>query len=284
VVQWERTAAALVVLPERGQRRQAQALAREASAVLAVVVQRDLLLTRSTERERQLAEEGERRLARLAFDIHDGPLQDLAAVGLEISTLRSQLGAGIGDGPDRRLATERMEGVLARLVSVESELRDLSTSLEPAGMARRPLRESLEQQLALIEARDGLQATLEVRGDISETTPSQRIALARIVQESVRNGVDHGGARTASVRVESQLNGIHVEVRDDGRGFDVDAELADAARRGRLGVISMSERVRLLGGHFDISSRPGGPTIVTVRLPWWRPLAEGAQSTTHARP
>ncbi len=282
VIHWQATAAALVILPERGQQRDARALAEEAAAALAVVVQRDLLLARGGERERQLAQAGDRRLARLAFDIHDGPLQELAVLGIWISTLRSELMPLLGERPESRLAKERMDGVLECLMSVESNLRDLSVALEPTGIAQRPLEESLERQLALLETQLGLRTALEVRGDTSETTPSQRIALVQIVQEALRNADEHGRARTASVCVATGLNGIFLEIHDDGSGFDCEADVARAAVRGRLGVVSMSERARLLGGHVDIRSRTGGPTVVSVHLPWWQPLVEGAP--VHAEP
>jgi signal transduction histidine kinase len=124
-----------------------------------------------------------------------------------------------------------------------------------------------------VKARDGLPTTLTVSGDASEATASQRIALTRIVHEALRNAVEHGGAHTVAVMLDSGPKGIYLRLHEEGRGFDVEAELADAARRGRLGIVSMGERARLLGGSFDIDSRPGGPTVVSVRLPWWRPLA-----------
>ncbi|MDQ3857326.1 MAG: ATP-binding protein [Actinomycetota bacterium] len=282
VVRGGRTAAALVALAERGEHARVRSLVEEAAAALAVVLERDRLLTRGAARERRLSETGERRLARLALDIHDGPLQDLIALGAEVSELRAQLPALVDDEVESRIAVGRVDDVLARLASLESELRNVSASLEPAGIGRRPLPESLPRQLAAIETRHGVRTTLEIRGDVGETTPSQRIALARIVGEASANAVDHGLARAVDVRVEGGREGIHVEITDDGRGFDVATELASAASRGRLGVVGMSERVRLLGGSFDVESRPGGPTIITVRLPWWRPLS--LDSAPHSVP
>ena len=272
VVRSGRAAAALVVLAERGEEARVRPLVEEAVASLAVVLERDRLLTRAAARERRLSETGERRIARLALDIHDGPLQDLLALGAEVAALRAQLPALVRDPVESRIAVGRVDDVLARLASLESELRNVSRSLEPAAIGRQPLHESLASQLAAVESRHGVRATLAIDGDVSETTPSQRIALARIVGEASANAVDHGLAGAVDVRVHGGRDGIHVEIADDGRGFDVAAELASAASRGRLGLLGMAERVRLLGGSFDVESRPGGPTVVTVRLPWWRPL------------
>ena len=56
-------------------------------------------------------------------------------------------------------------------------------------------------------------------------------------------------------------------------GFEVAKTLITAAKRGRLGLVGMGERVRLLGGRFDVDSRPGGPTTLRLVLPRWRPVA-----------
>ena len=66
---------------------------------------------------------------------------------------------------------------------------------------------------------------------------------------------------------------VQASISDNGCGFDVEkTTLIAGARRGRLGLVGMSERVRLLGGRFDIESEPGASTVVSVTLPRWRPL------------
>jgi signal transduction histidine kinase len=65
---------------------------------------------------------------------------------------------------------------------------------------------------------------------------------------------------------------VELRVTDDGAGFEVARTLQDAAQRGRLGLVGSSERVRLLGGTFDIRSRTGGPTTIALTLPRWQPL------------
>ena len=69
-----------------------------------------------------------------------------------------------------------------------------------------------------------------------------------------------------------------LQITDDGDGFEVARTLQDAAQRGRLGLVGGSERVRLLGGTFDVRSRVGGPTTVSVTVPRWQPLAAEGES------
>jgi signal transduction histidine kinase len=65
---------------------------------------------------------------------------------------------------------------------------------------------------------------------------------------------------------------IDLRIADNGRGFDLRATASAAARRGRLGIVGMNERVRLLGGVFSIDSMPSLGTTVFVSIPAWRPL------------
>ena len=70
---------------------------------------------------------------------------------------------------------------------------------------------------------------------------------------------------------------------DDGDGFEVTRTLQHAAQRGRLGLVGSSERIRLLGGTFDIRSKVGGPTTVAVTLPRWQPLADQSSPACSSR-
>jgi signal transduction histidine kinase len=80
-------------------------------------------------------------------------------------------------------------------------------------------------------------------------------------------------SRRVSVRLDCSRDRIEVVVADNGRGFDVDETLVRAGRTGRLGLIGMSERIRLLGGHFHIATNPESSTTVSASLPRWLPAA-----------
>ncbi len=95
--------------------------------------------------------------------------------------------------------------------------------------------------------------------------------IFRVVQEALTNVREHSGA--AHVAIEVQAANTHTEVRiaDDGRGFEVEATLTRASREGRLGLVGIVERIRLLGGSISIASRPSG-TEGAFTLPRWIPL------------
>jgi signal transduction histidine kinase len=159
----------------------------------------------------------------------------------------------------------------ARLEAIDTELRDLSHSLESPAIARRCLAEVLRGEVEAFRRRCDTPVALELSGDLKSLTVSQRIALVRIVQESLSNIREHACARDVQVAVSGERDRLRAEIVDDGCGFDVTETLLDAGRRGRLGLVGVTERARLLGGSCEIHSGPGGPTRITVELPRWRP-------------
>ncbi len=84
--------------------------------------------------------------------------------------------------------------------------------------------------------------------------------IYRVVQEALNNAARHAQASAIQVSVKSSPNSIRVSVQDDGSGFD-------PVRTRGLGMLGMEERVRHLGGTFDIESQPGRGTLVKVELP-----------------
>ena len=95
--------------------------------------------------------------------------------------------------------------------------------------------------------------------------------MFRAIQEALANVREHAGATTVSVRVKRR-SAIELQIVDDGMGFEVERALAKAAQRGRLGLVGIGERVRMVGGSFELDSQPGGPTSLKITLPRWEPL------------
>ena len=104
---------------------------------------------------------------------------------------------------------------------------------------------------------------------MTKLTDSQQITLLALIREALSNIRKHANARTVSISITSDAEGIRAVVSDDGDGFDPEEMLVRAARAGRLGLVGMHERVRMLGGQTHIESRPGGPTVISATLPPW---------------
>lgn len=279
VQRWGRRAAALVFRCRPELRPRAFAFATAAAAALVPVMEFDALLARNAQREQSLTEASERRLTRLGFDLHDGALQDIAALASDLRLFRSQLLQLIGGHRDSEIVVGRVDDLEARLVALDGDLRELTRSIQtPAGM-RISLADAIEHEVADFRRRAEIAATFSTTGGFDALTASQKIALVRVTQEALNNAAEHGCARNVSVRLSSTRARLSLEIDDDGEGFEVEQELLRAARAGRLGLVGMGERIRLLGGRFDIDSRPGGPTTVRATVPRWSPLTgkvEGA--------
>ena len=273
VTRWEHVCAVLVVRAQPRDRNRALAFARESAGTLGLLLEREALLEQGAERERSLVESSERRLTRLGFDLHDGPLQDVGAATRELRLVREQLARALPPGENHDPVLGRLDELDEILLASEVELRELSQLAESSTILRRPLREIIETEVEAFASSTGVRACADLVGDLEPLTASQKIALIRILQEALTNVREHSGATEVRVSVAQARDRVHAEVVDNGCGFDVERTLVQAARRGRLGLVGMSERVRLLGGTLDVRSRPGDPTVVSVTLPQWRPVS-----------
>jgi signal transduction histidine kinase len=245
----------------------------EAAVSLGPVVEREQLLEHSASRERTLVAASERRLMRLGFDLHDGPIQDVLALAADVRLLQQQVYPFVL-AEHREIAYGRFEDLMAQLASVDRHLREIAHSLETKSVLSRPLGEILHREVDSFAERIGVEATLEIRGDPDSLSSAQRITVFRAIQEALANVREHAGASSVEVRVRARRSAIEVQISDDGMGFEVERALAKAAQRGRLGLVGIGERVRMLGGTFQIESAPGGPTTLKFTLPRWEPLAQ----------
>ena len=250
----------------------ADAYLAEAAASLGPAIERELLLEHSAAREQAVLASSERRLMRLGFDLHDGPIQDVLALGADVRLLQEQVYPFVLE-THREQAYGRFDDLSARLVELDRQLREIAHSLETKSVVSRPLGEILHREVDSFSERSGIQAELEIRGDPDSLSSAQRITVFRAIQEALNNVREHAGATSVSVRVRARRSAIELQIVDDGVGFEVERALAKAAQRGRLGLVGIGERARMVGGTFEVESRPGGPTTLKLTLPRWEPLA-----------
>jgi signal transduction histidine kinase len=271
VQRWETPWASLVARARADSRETVGIYLGEAAAAMSPVVERELVLERSATRERSLVSASERRLGRLAFDLHDGALQHIAAFGADLFLVRRQL-AELLPAESEALGTARINDLEARIWELDRVLRELAHSLEPGSLVRRPLPRVIADEVAAFTERTGIPVQQRIQGDFTGMTVSQKIALIRVVQEALTNIREHANAAQVRIVITARTGRVDARVEDDGIGFHVARTLLDGAQRGRLGLVGSSERVRLLGGRFDVRSQPGGPTTVSLSLPRWRPM------------
>ena len=162
------------------------------------MLERELLLERDAARERALVAAGEKRLMRLGFDLHDGPIQDVLALAGETQRLRDQTTRSCSRATGSS-SYGRFDDMLARLTEIDRGLREIAHSLETKSIVSRPLSEIIHREVDAFAERSGIEATVEVRGDPESLSSAQRIAVFRAVQESLTNVREHSGATAVEV-------------------------------------------------------------------------------------
>jgi signal transduction histidine kinase len=211
----------------------------------------------------------ERGLVRLSLDLHDGPMQDLAAVGFSLDRLRRELGSM---PHDTSTALQYVDGIREQLLAIELSLRSMiegSTSLP-----RPTLASIVDDEVARFTQLDDATVELCVDTELEPETDSQLIALHRVLREALTNVHKHAQAARVQIDLHSSGDAIHLAVVDDGVGFD-----PAARERAGFGINGMHERIRLLGGELRVESRPGGPTKVVAAVHRWRPGYVSAPTT-----
>jgi signal transduction histidine kinase len=197
---------------------------------------------------------------RLARDLHDSVSQDVALSSLYAHTAMKAL-----DGGDTEEARKILDEAANQLTRAQDDLRAVMRSLRQGhrldGAATLP--ELIDALAAEHERRAG--APVLVARDASEwvrIAPEVADAIYFAVREALHNALKH--AKGAGVRIELHADDdeVRAAVRDDGPGFD-----PSDTPHGCWGLIGMRERAERLGGHVDVSSRPGYGTTVAVTLP-----------------
>ena len=277
VERWDRPYAALVARGRGAESEHLGEYLEEAATALAPILERVSLFDRRVEREHDLVAAGERRLVRLGYDLHDGPLQEIVALAEELRVASGQISAVVPDDFRQRVRG-RFKDVDARLGALDESLRQVAHSIRSTTAVARPVADAVEGELRALGSATGIEVDFQVAGDLSGLSDSQRIVLFRVVQEALSNVRKHSEARRVSVVLRSRRAFVEVTVTDDGCGF--------APRRldtDRLGLAGVSERVRLLGGAVEIETSPGAGTKVRATLPRWRPSTPAAATIYAAR-
>lgn len=218
---------------------------------------RELEVTRRIELLERLAEAEDRERQRIAHDVHDDSIQQLAAVGLRLEGLSRRLQDG---GVSAEQVAERLADIRDALQQATQSVRDVVFDLAPADLGA-GLLGAIEVLGAEIFSESD--TVLEVAGQELALDERQEQLVYRIVAEALRNARQHAGASRVRVSLEDDAGSMRVTVVDDGVG--VPAAGADL-RPGHLGLRVMTERAIALGGTCRINRRPEGGTAVELRF------------------
>jgi PAS domain S-box-containing protein len=195
--------------------------------------------------------------ARLGRDLHDSVTQLLYSVMLFADASRDAAQAA---NPDMALQYLARLSETAQQALKEMRLRVFE--LRPSVLEREGLASALQQRLDLVEQRAGVETELCVELPKGLAAPVE-LAIYWIAQEALNNTLKHAAAAHVAIHIRADETGLRFLVTDDGKGFDP----TTLNERAGLGMASMQERARDLGGTFQIDSVPGQGTCVQVTMP-----------------
>jgi PAS domain S-box-containing protein len=212
---------------------------------------------------RRLVESQEMERRHIARELHD-------EVGQTLTVAELNLQAAMQSSRASRL-TLRLKESLQAVERVLAQVRDLSLNLRPSMLDDLGLESALKWYINRQAALSGLHTTFQADALEERLDPVIETACFRIAQEALTNVVRHAHARTVTVTLRKQNGRLHLLIRDDGVGFDVEALREQALQGTSLGLLSMEERATLVDGRLELKSIPGQGTEVLAWFPLkWR--------------
>jgi len=203
------------------------------------------------------AEEQERR--RIARELHDQVGQNLTAIGISMSILRTQLPVSCAEP-----AAARIDDIQKLLEETTAHVRELMLELRPPLLDDYGLAAAVEWYVKEFGARTNLLVEVSAPSGQKRLDPAREITIFRILQEALTNVVKHAAASRVQVRLETDDRRFRMTVQDDGTGFD--PRTGDRAQRPTWGLMNMAELARMAGGEFRIESGAGQGTRVVVEV------------------
>jgi signal transduction histidine kinase/ligand-binding sensor domain-containing protein len=207
----------------------------------------------------ELIDSQERERSRISTEMHDSLGYDLAIVkrrareGLDRTSADAASGRELGD-------------ILAVTDRIESGMKSIAYALRPYHLDKIGLTRSIEALVQEMSQASGIELSASIADIDGALLPDSQIHLYRIVQEGLTNVVKHARARSAKVTIVRVSGQLEVRVEDDGDGFDSGTNGRSRRTNDGFGVIGIRERVQLLGGVMEISSKPKRGTALVVRL------------------
>lgn len=211
---------------------------------------------------RQILTAQEEERTRIARELHDGTAQEMLVLCQQLDRLGSDPKIGLKGEARASIALLR-----ANAIGMLADLRQMAQDLRPHIFDALGLVAALEWLADDLQKQCGIQASVEVIGDLRPMIPEKELLIFRIAQEALRNVRRHSKASSVSLRLEYVADGIRMSAEDNGEGFNIPDRLTEMAYQGKFGLMGMQERVKLLGGKVVVRSSPGQGTTVCAELP-----------------
>ncbi len=217
------------------------------------------------EEERQIymsqifkAQEDERR--RIAQELHDDAIQELSVIVNRAQKLASGKIATISE------ARECGKSIKSAVVGVSDEIRRISRDLRPSILDNVGLVSAIRWLVDRLNEEEGINGSVVVKGIERGFSSESEVTIFRIVQEALNNVRQHSGATQVLVTVEFSPEFARIVIKDNGKGFNLDRVAGSLAAKGKIGIMGMQQRAKLLNATFSMQSQPGKGTRVSIEV------------------
>ncbi|HEU4770183.1 MAG TPA: two-component regulator propeller domain-containing protein, partial [Pyrinomonadaceae bacterium] len=194
---------------------------------------------------------------RIAREIHDNLAQDILGISVQLE-LVARLMPGAAESAKGHLDRARM---LVR--NSMTEARRYVWDLRSEELRKKDLPAALNDTTKRLTADTGVEAVIDITGPLQPLSVEVETNLLRIGQEAVNNAVKHAQATRIDVALNFDTRSVRLSVRDNGRGFDPNRQIAD----GHFGLLGMRERAEQIGGTLSIDSTPERGTQIAIDVP-----------------
>jgi signal transduction histidine kinase len=223
----------------------------------------ELLQEQLRQLSRQILSAQEEERKRISRELHDVIAQTLTGINVQLAALKKEAALNT-DHLDRNIAqTQRLVEKSVNMV------HEFARELRPAVLDDLGLIPALHSFVKIFSKRTRLHVHLKAFAGIEELEIAKRTVFFRVAQEALTNVARHAHAHRVEVNFQKVHNVAHMEIKDDGKSFQVEHTL-NAKGNTRLGLLGMRERVEMVGGTFCVESAPSKGTTVRVEIPFAR--------------
>ncbi len=204
------------------------------------------------------AQEEERK--EISRELHDEIVQTLTGINVQLAGLKME------SGLNKRSFSKRIGRTQLLVEKSVNIVHRFARNLRPQLLDDLGLIPALVAYLKGYTERTGLHVSFRAFAGVEKLSNERRTVLFRVAQAALVNVAEHARASHVSLTFREMPKEVSMVIKDNGTSFDV-ARALDSRRNKRLGLIGMRERVEMVGGLFNVESRPGSGTIISATLP-----------------
>jgi len=226
--------------------------------------QRQISVDREAERQQYVAQilkiqEDERR--RVAQELHDGVIQQLVVIA---NKAQEAINHGNNENSEQG---NNIRYVRDSALCLTEDLRRISLDLRPSILDNLGLVPAVRWLTEKVAGESEIKTKLSVDGGIRKLSPETELIIFRIIQEALNNVQRHSNATEARLKLLYDPQIFKIVIEDNGVGFHLGRKSSSIAKKTRLGIMGMKQRVQSLGGDFEINSNPGKGTCISINIP-----------------